>query len=81
MLIGIFLLIAELMTMTFVLLSFAISCFIVAAIQYYLGFADFNRDIFIVIISSLFFVIFFRGLFRRNEDVKSVGADEDINQY
>ena len=73
--------VAEVMTLTFVLLSFALAFCAIAIIQYLTGVYDINRDIGIFAVFSIFFTWFFRSLFHGEKDQKELKSNEDINQF
>ena len=73
--------VAEVMTLTFIFLSFALAFGAIAIFQYITGVFDLNRDIGIFTAFSIFFTFFFRGLFRRRGDQNEIKPSEDINQF
>jgi len=73
--------IVEVMTLTFIFLSFALSFVAIALFQYLTGEFSINRDIGIFAAFSIFFTVFFRGLFRGKKDQKGIRTDDDVNLY
>lgn len=73
--------IAELITATFVFLSFSIAALVVAALQYFEGGFLLNRDLLFFIAGSVFFTVLFRALFRSKKDVETLNVNKDVNRY
>lgn len=73
--------VAEVMTLTFIFLSFALAFGAIAIFQYITGVFDLNRDIGIFTAFSIFFTFFFRGLFRGKKDQSGMKTDDDVNLY
>ncbi len=71
----------ELLTGTFIFISFAAAMLLIATFQFFAGDFNLNRDVAAFILLSLFFVIFFRGLFRGEKDKTQLNANDDINNY
>ena len=72
--------IAEVMTMSFILLGFSLGMLAVAGVQYLLNGYSLNRDVMLFAVVSAVSFLVFRKLFKNRADQKSVG-DGDINQY
>ena len=74
--------VVELLTITFIFLSFALSLIVISILQYLTGEFSVNRDIFIFAVFSIFFTIVFRKFFKGDKDQKSFSdKDEDVNLY
>jgi len=73
--------IIEVLTLTFIFLSFALSFIAIAIFQYMTGEFSINREMGIFTTFSIFFTIFFRGLFRGKKDQKEMKIDDDVNLY
>lgn len=71
----------EIMTLTFIFLSFAMAFLAIALFQFLTGEFSINRDIGIFAAFSIFFTVFFRGLFRRRKDQTGIKQDDDVNAY
>jgi len=79
--IGLAMCIIEMVTTTFVFLSFGFAFFIVALIQYLTGEFNTSRDIAIFAILSLIFTISFRKIFKSTSDTEKISSENDINRY
>ncbi len=74
--------VVELLTITFIFLSFALSLIVISILQYLTGEFSVNRDIFIFAVFSIFFTIVFRKFFKGDKDQKSLSdKDDDVNMY
>jgi hypothetical protein len=74
--------VVELLTITFIFLSFALSLIVISILQYLTGEFSVNRDIFIFAVFSIFFTIVFRKFFKGDKDQKSLSdKDDDVNLY
>jgi membrane protein implicated in regulation of membrane protease activity len=73
--------VVEVMTLTFIFLSFALAFLVIALFQFLTGEFSINRDIGIFAAFSIFFTVFFRGLFRRRKDQVGIRQDDDVNSY
>ncbi len=73
--------VVEVMTLTFIFLSFSMSFLGIALFQFLTGEFSINRDIGIFAALSIFFTVLFRGIFRREKDQKSINQDDDVNSY
>lgn len=71
--------IAEIFTMTLILLGFALGCFVVGLTQQLSQTTNFNRDVLIFSIASTLFIVLLRKVFARKKDFDL--NDGDINQY
>ena len=71
---------AELLTLSFLLLGFGVGMLGVSLVQYVWGDYIFNRDVLVFAVMSLISFLVFRKLFKNRADQKSAG-DGDINQY
>ena len=72
--------IAELLTLSFLLLGFSIGMLAVALVQLMWDGFNFNRDVMVFAIFSAVSFAVFRKLFRKKSDQK-VLSEDDINQY
>ena len=72
---------AEVMTLNFIFLSFALSFGAIAIFQYITGAFSINRDIGIFAVFSLFFTFFFRSIFHSKKDQEKINPDDDVNMY
>lgn len=72
--------IAEMLTLSFILLGFGLGMLVVAGVQYATGGASLNRDVMVFVIASAVAILALRRLFRKKSDQKRLEQD-DINQY
>lgn len=72
--------IAEVMTMSFILLGFSLGMLAVAGVQYLFTGFNLNRDLMVFAGVSAASFLSFRVLFKRKSDVTPLSGD-DINQY
>lgn len=79
--IGLAMCVIEMVTTTFVFLSFGLALFIVALLQYLTGEFIANRDIATFAILSLMLTIFFRRIFKFKNDSEKINSETDINKY
>jgi membrane protein implicated in regulation of membrane protease activity len=73
--------VVEVMTLTFIFLSFAMAFLAIAFFQYKTGELSINRDIGIFVGFSIFFTVLFRVLFKRRKDQTDIKQDDDVNSY
>lgn len=71
---------AELLTLSFLFLGFAMGMLGVALFQFSFGGYDFNRDALVFVVVSLVSFVVFRRVFKTKSDQKFWGED-DINRY
>ena len=72
--------IAEVMTLSFILLGFSIGMLVVSGVQYLFDGYSLNRDLMVFAVVSVVSFLVFRKLFKKSSDVKPLRED-DINQY
>jgi membrane protein implicated in regulation of membrane protease activity len=72
--------IAEIMTLSFILLGFSIGMLVVSGVQYLFDGYSLNRDLMLFAVVSVVSFLVFRKIFKKSSDVKSLEED-DINQY
>ncbi|NBX62675.1 MAG: hypothetical protein EBT67_09745 [Betaproteobacteria bacterium] len=72
--------IAELMTLSFLLLGFSIGMLAVSGVQFLFNGYSLNRDLMVFALVSMISFWVFRKLFKKTSDLK-VLAEDDINQY
>ncbi|MFM7698417.1 MAG: NfeD family protein [Limnohabitans sp.] len=80
LIISVLLAIAEVMTMSFILLGFSIGMLAVSGVQYVFDGYHLNRDVIVFALVSVISFVVFRRLFKKNSDTKPL-AEDDINQY
>lgn len=79
--IGLAMCVVEMVTTTFVFLSFGFALFIVALLQYLTGEFNTNRDIATFAVLSLMLTIVFRKIFKFKNDSEKIHPESDINKY
>ena len=72
--------IAEVMTLSFILLGFSIGMLVVSGVQYLFDGYSLNRDLMVFAVVSVVSFLVLRKLFKKSSDVKPLRED-DINQY
>lgn len=72
--------IAELLTLSFILLGFGLGMAMVSLLQFVTGAYSFNRDVIVFAMFSLAAIVAFRRIFKKRSDQKRL-ADDDINRY
>lgn len=72
--------IAEVMTMSFILLGFSLGMLAVAGSQYLFNGYSLNRDVMLFALVSAVSFLVFRKLFKKKSDLTRL-AEDDINQY
>lgn len=72
--------IAEMLTLSFILLGFGMGMLVVAGVQYAADGASLNRDLMVFVIASAIAILALRRVFRKKTDQKRLEQD-DINQY
>jgi membrane protein implicated in regulation of membrane protease activity len=72
--------IAEMLTLSFILLGFGMGMLAVAALQYATGGYSLNRDLLVFVLASAIAILTLRRLFKKTSDQKRLEQD-DINQY
>jgi len=72
--------IAEVMTLSFILLGFSIGMLMVSGVQYLFDGYSLNRDLMVFAVVSVVSFLVFRKVFKKSSDVKTLRED-DINQY
>ena len=72
--------IAEVMTMSFILLGFSLGMLAVAGAQYLFNGYSLNRDVMLFAVVSAVSFLVFRKLFKKKSDSTRL-AQDDINQY
>jgi membrane protein implicated in regulation of membrane protease activity len=72
--------IAEVMTLSFILLGFSIGMLVVSGVQYLFDGYSLNRDLMVFAVVSVVSFLVFRKVFKKSSDVKTLRED-DINQY
>jgi membrane protein implicated in regulation of membrane protease activity len=72
--------IAEMLTLSFILLGFSLGMLVVAGLQFATGGYSFNRDAVVFAAFSAVAILAFRRVYRKKTDQKRLEQD-DINQY
>jgi membrane protein implicated in regulation of membrane protease activity len=72
--------IAEMLTLSFILLGFGAGMLVVAGAQYAGGGYSLNRDVLIFAVASAIAILALRRVFKKRSDQKRLEQD-DINQY
>jgi membrane protein implicated in regulation of membrane protease activity len=72
--------IAEVLTLSFILLGLSVGMVLVATVQYWSDGFQAGRDLAIFALGSLIAVLIFRMLFRKKRDLDRT-IDEDVNRY
>ena len=72
--------IAEVMTMSFILLGFSLGMLAVAGVQYLFNGYSLNRDVMLFALVSAVSFLVIRKLFKKKSDLTRL-AEDDINQY
>ena len=72
--------IAEVMTLSFILLGFSLGMLAVSGVQYIFNGYSLNRDVMIFALVSVVSFLVIRKLFKKKSDLKIL-AEDDINQY
>ena len=72
--------IAEVLTLSFILLGLSVGMVLVAIVQYWSEGFQVGRDLAIFALGALIAVVTFRMLFRRRRDLDR-SIDEDVNRY
>lgn len=72
--------IAEMLTLSFILLGFGLGMLGVAAVQFVTGGYQVNRDVMVFVTVSALAILALRRIFRKKSDQKRLEQD-DINQY
>ena len=80
LLLGIVLVIAELLTLSFLLLGMGVAAWVVALLQFVFGDFSFSRDVLVFAVASVVFFLVFRKLFKRQTDTEEQST-QDINHY
>jgi membrane protein implicated in regulation of membrane protease activity len=80
LIISVVLAIAEVMTLSFILLGFSIGMLVVSGVQYVFDGYNLNRDVMVFAVVSVVSFVVLRKVFKKNSDVKRL-AEDDINQY
>ena len=71
----------ELVTTSFVSLSFALALVIVATVQYFSDNINWTRDLILFIVFAIAFTGIIRALFKVNLDTKAINNKDDVNKY
>ena len=77
---GIVLVIAELLTLSFLLLGMGVAAWVVALLQFMFNDFSFSRDVLVFAVASVVFFLVFRKLFKRQTDTQPQ-PNQDINHY
>ncbi len=72
--------IAEVMTLSFILLGFSLGMLAVSGVQYIFDGYSLNRDVMVFALVSVVSFLVIRKLFKKKSDLKML-AEDDINQY
>jgi membrane protein implicated in regulation of membrane protease activity len=72
--------IAEVMTLSFILLGFSLGMLAVSSVQYLFNGYSLNRDVMVFALVSVVSFLVIRKLFKKKSDLKML-AEDDINQY
>ncbi|MEY2619805.1 MAG: hypothetical protein RL522_2807 [Pseudomonadota bacterium] len=72
--------IAEMLTLSFILLGFGVGLVVVAAVQFATGGFSLNRDVMVFALASAVAILALRRLYKKKSDQKRLEQD-DINQY
>ncbi len=80
LLLGIVLVIAELLTLSFLLLGMGVAAWVVALLQFMFNDFSFSRDVLVFAAASVVFFLVFRKLFKRQTDTQQQ-PNQDINHY
>ncbi|MEK0431827.1 MAG: hypothetical protein EBW49_05595 [Betaproteobacteria bacterium] len=72
--------IAEVMTLSFILLGFSLGMLAVSGVQYIFNGYSLNRDVMVFALVSVVSFLVIRKLFKKKSDLKML-AEDDINQY
>jgi len=72
--------IAEVMTLSFILLGFSLGMLAVSGVQYIFNGYSLNRDVMVFALVSVVSFLVIRKLFKKKSDLKIL-AEDDINQY
>ena len=72
--------IAEVMTLSFILLGFSLGMLAVSGVQYLFNGYSLNRDVMVFALVSVVSFLVIRKLFKKKSDLKML-AEDDINQY
>ena len=72
--------IAEVMTLSFILLGFSLGMLAVSLVQYLFNGYSLNRDVMVFALVSVVSFLVIRKLFKKKSDLKML-AEDDINQY
>lgn len=72
--------IAEVMTLSFILLGFSLGMLAVSGVQYLFNGYSLNRDLMVFALVSVVSFWVIRKLFKKKSDLKIL-AEDDINQY
>ena len=72
--------IAEMLTLSFILLGFGVGLVVVAAVQFATDGFSLNRDVMVFALASAVAILALRRLYKKKSDQKRLEQD-DINQY
>ncbi len=80
LLLAVVLAIAEVLTLSFILLGLSVGMLAVAMLQYLGGGLSLGRDVLVFALASLLAILLFRRIFRKRSD-QQVLEQDDINRY
>ena len=78
--VGIYFIIIEMFTLTYIFLGMGIASFAVALVQYLFDGMSFNRDLMMFAIVSAMVILASRKIFKSKSD-QSASTENDVNQY